>query len=92
MLDNIQKLDFLKDNIHYVSPNFKGYNYLIIFMKLSNKNYSIAIDKKKLSYHKNKININNINIEKININASNSIFNGTIFDSKLIKKEKDNTY
>lgn len=90
MLDNVQKLNYLKDNAHYVSPNFKGYNYFVIFTKISNANYCCIIDKKKLSYHRNKINVKNINIIKIKINPSNSIFNGTIFDGKLIRK--DNKY
>lgn len=87
MLDNMQKLHYLKDNIHYLSPNFKGYNYFIIFTKINNLNYCCLIDKKKLSYHRNKVNVKNTNIFKIKINPSNSIYNGTILDCKLIKKE-----
>ena len=46
MLDNLQKLNFLKDNIHYVSPNFKGFNYFLIFTKINNINQCFVIDKK----------------------------------------------
>ena len=30
MLDSMQQLNFLKLNEHYISPNFKGYNYFVI--------------------------------------------------------------
>ena len=72
--------------MYYVSPNFKGFNYFLIFKNFSNINYCIAIDRKKLSYHRNKINVKYVNIYKINISVSNSLYNGTIFDTKLIKK------
>lgn len=48
MLNNIQKLKFLHDNEHYVSPNFKGYNYLLIMLTINNNQYCVAIDRKKV--------------------------------------------
>ena len=33
MLTSLQKLDFLKENEHYVTPNFYGYNYLLVFLQ-----------------------------------------------------------
>ncbi len=88
MLDNIQQLQFLKSNPHYVSPNFKGYNYFLIFTKINNNSYCIAIDKKKLSYHKEKVNIKRTVIYKLKIMTSPSIFRGTIFDCKLIRNKE----
>jgi hypothetical protein len=87
MLDNLQKLTFLKDNIHYVSPNFKGFNYFLIFININNINQCFVIDKKKLSYHRNKVNAKFINIFRIKIQTSSSLYNGTIFDGKLIRKK-----
>ena len=84
MLSNIQKLQFLKDNEHYVTPNFMGYNYLLLFLIIDGDKYSVAIDKKNLSYHKNQVHINKVNMYKLLINASSSVFKGTIFDCKLI--------
>lgn len=86
MLDNLQKLNYLKDNIHYVSPNFKGFNYFFVFTSINNINQCFVIDKKKLSYHRNKVNAKFINIYRIKIKSSLSLYNGTIFDSKLIRK------
>ena len=84
MLDNLQQLEFLKDNAHYVSPNFKGYNYFLIFMKIDNLSYCLAIDKKKITYQKNKLNINMTKVIKLNIKAIHTLFKGSIFDCKFI--------
>ena len=86
MLDNLHKINFLKDNIHYVSPNFKGFNYFLIFVNINNINQCFVIDKKKLSYHRNKVNAKFINIYRIKIQTSLSLYNGTIFDAKLVRK------
>jgi hypothetical protein len=87
---NIQKLNFLQDNEHYVSPNFKGYNYLIVMVNINDKQYCVAIDRKKLSYHKNQLDMKTVNIIQLQMKASESIFNGSIFDGKLM--QSDNKY
>ena len=78
MLKNEMNLSFLKNNKHYVSPNFKGINYLVIFMLLDNKKYCVLIDKKNLSYHKQSINYYKLNIIKIKMMTNSNLFNGTI--------------
>jgi len=86
ILTNIQTLKFLKDNEHYISPNYKGFNYLLIFLKIENTNYCILIDRRKLSYHKQQLDMKTIQVIQIQINISDSIYRGTIFDGKLILK------
>ena len=85
LLDSTQQLNFLKLNEHYVSPNFKGYNYLLIFHRYNNQPYCAAVDRKNLSYHRDKVDIKKVPIFKIKIMTSQSIFRGTIMDCKLIK-------
>lgn len=95
MLNNVNKLEHLRDNEHYVSPCFKGFNYFLIFMNLedtnnhNNKNnqrkYCIAIDRRKLSYHKDQVDIKSVFMVKVLVKVSDPIFNGTIFDGKLIE-------
>ena len=85
MLDNIQQLNFLKSNEHYVSPNFKGFNYFLLFYKFNNSPYCVAIDKKNLSYHRNTIDLKKVMIFRIKVMTSPSIFRGSLFDAKLIK-------
>jgi hypothetical protein len=92
MLENIQQLNFLKTNEHYVSPNFKGFNYFLLFYKFKDNiqknkesSYCIAIDKKNLSYHKNSIDVKKVYMFRVKIFASSSIFMGSLFDTKLIR-------
>ena len=89
ILNNLQRLKFLKQNKHYVSPNFRGYNYLIIFKKINGKKYAVAIDRRKLKYKREQIDINKVFIVSLKINPSQSIFRGTIFDGKLINIKKN---
>jgi len=82
---NKMKLEFLSNNEHYVSPNFKGYNYLLLMLTLEMKHYCVVIDRKKLSYHKSQLDMKTIQIMKIHMNTTEAIFRGTIFDGKLIQ-------
>lgn len=92
MLNNIQKLKFLQENEHYVSPNFKGYNYLLIMITLNDKQYCAVVDRKKLSYHKNQLDMRTIQIILLNVKTTESIYRGSIFDGKLIQNSNDYIY
>ena len=92
ILNNVSKLKFLQDNEHYVSPNFKGYNYLLMMLKINDKNLCLAIDRKKLSYHKNQLDMRTIQIIQININTNDIMFHGTIYDGKIIKSNNQYVY
>lgn len=87
MLDSMDRLNNLKKDYHYVSPNFKGYNYFVIFKTINRANYCVVIDKKKMSYHRNKVNVYKTVIYKIKISTSESIYQGTIMDCKMIRKQ-----
>lgn len=85
ILNTIQRLEFLQKNTHYVSPNFKGFNYLLLFLTLEESSICIAIDRKKLSYHKSQIDMTTIQLFQLNIKTDDSIFQGSIFDGKMIQ-------
>ena len=85
ILNNVQKLKSLQEDIHYVSPNFKGYNYLLLMLTLESKNYCVAIDRKKLSYHKSQLDMKTIQVMRLHMNTTEAIFRGTVFDGKLIQ-------
>ena len=89
ILNNVSKLKFLQENEHHVSPNFKGYNYLLIMVKINDKNLCLAIDRKKLSYHKNQLDMKTIQIIQINMRTTELMYNGTIYDGKIIKSRED---
>jgi len=88
ILNNLQRLKFLKENEHYVTPNFMGVNYFVVFVTIEKVKYCVAIDKRRMSYHKNQTNLKKIIMYQVMINASNSIFRGTIFDCKLINTQR----
>lgn len=92
MLDGVQKLKFLQENEHYVSPNFKGLNYFLILMMIGGRNYSVLVNRKKLSYHKNQLDVKTVFIVKVNVNTNNNMYSGTIFDGKLVQKEDKNYF
>jgi hypothetical protein len=56
---------------------------------IDNIKYCVAIDRKKLSYHKEQIDIKNISVIQINPTISDTFYQGTIFDGKLIKNNND---
>ena len=88
MLNNIQRLKFLQENEHYVSPNFKGFPYLLVMITFNNYNYMIAINKKKLTYQKNQLDMKLVNIMSLKFNKKTinyDLFKGSIFDGKLIQ-------
>jgi hypothetical protein len=89
ILDNMQKLNFLQDNEHYLSPNYRGYNYFLLMITIDSIKYCVAIDRKKLSYHKDQLDIKNISVVQINPKISDTFYQGTIFDGKLIKNNND---
>jgi hypothetical protein len=74
LLNNIQKLKFLQENEHFVSPNFKGLNYLIMFCKINDNNYCVAIDRRKLSYHKEQLELKSVSVFNVRMKTSNSLY------------------
>jgi hypothetical protein len=87
MLDNIQKLKFLQENEHYIMPNYKGLNYFLIFTTIMDKNYAVLVNRKKLSYHRNQVDMKTVLIIKIFIDTNQNLYSGTIFDGKVVQRE-----
>ena len=86
ILNNISTLTYLQINKHFVSYNYKGYNYLLIFTIINNEKYILAVDRKKILFNQSQIDINNLNIYKLEgIDIPEVIYDGTIFDGKLIE-------
>ena len=63
------------------------HNYLLIMMTISNKKYCVLIDRKKLNYHKDQIDIKTLPILQVFMRTSDNMFKGTIIDGKLIQSE-----
>jgi len=90
LLNALNKLKYLKYNEHYVSPNFKGFNYLLMLLRINNDELCVAIDKKTLSYSKSQVDITTVIMFKIDILTNHSLYDKTIFDGKLINNKNEN--
>ncbi len=89
LLENYSDLTNFQDSQKfYISANFSGSNCLFVFCKIKNKNYSVLVDRKTLSFNVEQIKYDNVNITPINIKLDNSIYNGTIIDGIFIKHDK----
>jgi hypothetical protein len=82
---NSNKLEMLKTDEHYVSPSFKGFNYLLLFTTINSVKYCVAIDRRKLSYHKDQIDIKTVYMVSLSLDVSYSVYDNTIIDGKLIE-------
>lgn len=84
ILQTEKDLEFLKSNEHYVSPNFVGFTYLLVFVKrviAEQETYlSYFIDRKTLKYNKDHIKLEEINVYPVKIKAHLDIYEGTILD------------
>jgi hypothetical protein len=92
LLNSINRLEYLRDNHHYISPNYKGLNYLLILVNIDDKNISCLIDRKKLSYHKSQLNMITFVINNITLSCDDILYKGTIFDGKLIQNNSENIF
>jgi hypothetical protein len=91
-LNNINRLKYLKENEHYVSPNFHGYNYLFIFTIINGTNMAVMIDRRKLKYNKEHIDYSKLSCIKIEMKISKKIYNGTILDGKFIRNNNEHIF
>jgi hypothetical protein len=77
----------LLDLKHFVSANFSGTNCLLVFTSFNNhghqNNMSVLVERKTLSYDRNKVNPDNVVINNVNLKLDDSIYNGTIMDGIL---------
>ncbi len=91
-LNNINRLKYLKENEHYVSPNFHGYNYLLIFTTVNEKPLTVMVDRRKLKYNQDHIDYNKLSCVKVDMRVSKKINKGTILDGKFIRNNNDYIY
>ncbi len=91
-LNNFNRLKYLKENEHYVSPNFHGYNYLFIFTKINGTNLAVMVDRRKLKYNQEHIDYNKLSCVKVDMRISKKMYNGTILDGKFIRSNNNYIY
>ena len=91
-LNNVNRLKFLKENEHFVSPNFHGYNYLLVFTKINDSNMVVMIDRRRLKYNIDHIDYQKLVCTKIDAKVSKKLYKGTIVDGKFIRNKNEHTF
>lgn len=86
------ELSELQKHKYFVSSNYTGSSSLLVFTKIYGKQYSFLVDRKTLSYTRQKVNINNVKTNQINLKLDNDIYNGTILDGTYIQRNNTNTF
>jgi len=89
-----EKIDKLTSTFPYITPNYKGVQYFVVFMKITGKSYFIMIEKSKLKFQKSKLDLKKIDliiIKVVNELLKTPIMNGSIFDGKLLNSEQSLT-
>lgn len=89
-----EKIDKLTSTFPYITPNYKGVQYFIVFMKITGKSYFVMIEKSKLKFQKNKLDLKKIDLVVIKISnelLKTPVMNGSIFDGKLLNSGQSST-
>ena len=86
-LTDINRLNYLKNNAHYVGLNLSGNNYLVFITNFKNKDTILFIDKKKILSN----NYNEIRIYYMDF-KSEKWLSDTLLDTKLVLNSKNNKY
>ena len=84
IIDNHSHLPKLKTHTFFISPNFKGTNYFMIFKNILGKNRFILVNKKNFKYNKEHINFYDIKMYELNSKYQSDLYLGTIIDGKFI--------
>lgn len=82
------ELHQLVEKKYFLSANFSGSNCLLVFTKIRDTYHSCLIDRKTLSYNRQKINVNDVITYPVNLKLDREIYNGTIFDGIFIQGKK----
>jgi len=93
MLKTIEHAQQLKHQLFHISPHFHGYNYLLIFKKLSNNIVNVYIVYRiNLKFKRNEVNSQNVKIYKLNTNNDIDNMDNTIIDGKIIFKKEEKLF
>lgn len=82
------ELHQLTEKKYFLSANFSGSNCLLIFTKIRDTYHSCLIDRKSLSYNRQKVNINDVITFPVNLKLDREIYDGTIFDGIYVQGKK----
>lgn len=97
MLRTTEHANQLKQQIYNITPHFHGYNYFLIFKKLSNNIVdAYLVYRMGLKFKRTELDVHNIKIYKLPTNYEHkdiiNQFDNTILDGKLIFKKDDKIF
>lgn len=94
ILEDESSLPKLFEKKYYLTPNLYGSSSLLVFTKLQNRFCSFVVNRKTLSYSKDKVNYSKVDLREVSVNVDSSFYNGTIFDGTHITKNngRDQTF
>jgi len=90
MLEFTDDLPKLFENKYHLTANFVGTNCLLVFVKIRDRFQAFTIDRKTLSYSKNRVDPNKVDLKYVSVDLDSTIYKGTIFDGILMKSGDNN--
>ena len=61
-------------------------------LTIDNRKYCVAINRKKLSYHKEQLDMKQVMMVQLQLHVNESFYNGTILDGKLIQNNNESIF
>ncbi len=94
ILRTVEHAQQLKNQTYNVSAHFHGYNYFLIFKKLSDNKMGVYIVyRMDLKFNRKDINDKYVKIYKLNINDDSlDQYNNTVIDGKIVLKKEQKYY
>lgn len=90
IIKNTADIFDLKNNKYYVTANYGGMTFLLVFIKIKDSYYSYLVDRRTLSFSKHKLNIHAVKMIKVVLSCDYLLYDGSIFDCCIIDPLYDN--
>lgn len=91
-LQTFDDLYYLKNNKHYVSFLFNGFDYFLMFLRYKELMLCILVDKKDLKDDYLKINYNDLKLISIPVRIKQDAYNGSIFSGRIIRNNRQSVF
>jgi hypothetical protein len=90
IIKNTADIFDLKNSKYYITANYGGMTFLLVFIKIQEKYYSYLVDRRTLSFSKHKLNIHAVKLIRVQLSCDYLLYDGSIFDCCIIDPLYDN--